>query len=1382
MKKLVLALVGLVLAAAAGTAVYIASIDWNQHKNKIAEQFFEATGRNIVFEGPVAFKILPHPYLNASKVKIYNAKNREAPLVEIPNLVANLALGPLLKGNVEVERMTLENPQINVEVGDDGQFNWENDFTPEQRQTIEQSQIKFNSISLNKAQVTFNDPTRDIAFQLDDLNGEFMAESMFGPFHVEGNYIKDNSPEGFALSVGKLSDSFPTTFNLVITHPNSQSYVRFDGNFMLTNQILNGNLIVESKQLQDFVKANFKKWQLAKEYDYPLALTLDMALDGDEMALSNMVIKYGDTQGAGSMQIPLNDGLIKDENSIRPRINMAFNFTELNLDPIVFTINDFIKTYADGKKAYQPNGRFDWIVDVKSLKTQYNGQPVKNFEASFDMINDMLTINNMAAVLPGDTDVKIKGSLSAVDDEPFYNIETSFNSSDFLKTLNWLNIKPVVSVASTYRKAVGNARLAGTLNKIQISPFSLTMDKSSLSGEAGIKLGERPDVMLVLNADMINFDNYIVPLPKEEADKNWAQRMQYRFARLGKLNDFDMQLTAHLDLGIYEALPFEKVDAKLNLLGGKMDIEQLNINSVANAQMNYAGKLSGFGGVPAYENLKYQIKTEDVAALINKFEFKAPDLDYKQLKNFETQGVVTGDLEKFAINTNSKLENLEVNYSGQVAKEKENFVYNGDMEIKHPDFVKLLNNLNIPYNPEAFSLGLLNLKTHFQGQANAFKATNLKGNIGFNEFNGNIDFDNTGKRPQIITDMEINKLEIERFLSAAKNNGNGAVLVSPQNDEAEFLARPLFNKDKFDFAAWQKFDLSGKVKVDDLSYKNYEFGKSSMEVSLNNGDGSLNNIKAQFRGGDLDGELHLNARENVLSGIMSLVKGEINAMNLGGSKYSLYNGTVNANLTFNTKAASRDEIASNFKGNMSFDLNDVNVKGWDLAAIYNDITKREVPDGLMTTVKNNLERGNTEFSRISGKMSFNDGEFSLSDTTMQNRSGNIEVFGDGNIPNWNMNVVYNVKYNEPQYLPGYSFSLKGSMNAPLLDVNVSALFDLYKAKQDKVIADEQAKAAAERERLQDLLNEQLKITQALSDDISNNVQPLMTSRKAELQRKTAIDSFEQAEKQLSGETTDLAQKLLTASQSEPNEELIQNLTAANEKATAKLEQIRSDMDKAYAADLQYKMKNIYTKLVDNYNQGKMLIFNFNSAVDGYNSRLAKIKTDFNLKEDVNVAGWKQFIDDKAQLLDNQNQELMDKYKELRKSSDIQKMSDYNKELLELQTAIQSDLDAMEDSIKQYKTYTDEKVSEAEQQYADEVRNAEVRRKVEENTGHINIKKTGRHITVKRDIEDIEKSEKLTSEENVPLLDFSTNSVRKAKPDTQPQNGVNVIKKGRLNRK
>ena len=75
MKKILLILFGLVIVAATGISVYVSTIDWNQHKGKIAEQLQEITGKKIVFSGPVSMTVFPTPSLNASNIKVYSSIN-----------------------------------------------------------------------------------------------------------------------------------------------------------------------------------------------------------------------------------------------------------------------------------------------------------------------------------------------------------------------------------------------------------------------------------------------------------------------------------------------------------------------------------------------------------------------------------------------------------------------------------------------------------------------------------------------------------------------------------------------------------------------------------------------------------------------------------------------------------------------------------------------------------------------------------------------------------------------------------------------------------------------------------------------------------------------------------------------------------------------------------------------------------------------------------------------------------------------------------------------------------------------------------------------------------------------------------------------------------
>lgn len=1378
MKKLLLFLLALVVFAVVGVSVYVSTIDWNQHKNVIAQQFSEATGKRIVFEGPVSFKFLPTPYLNASNVKILNPSGGAKTLVEIPDLIVRLSLMPLLKGQFDVQRMELRNPQINVEVLEGGKLNWQSDLTPEQRQNIEDAKIALNSVSVGNATLNFEDPLRDVFVKLENLNGEIIAQNIMGPYKIEGNYIKDNSPEGFAISVGQLSDSFATSLNLVVTHPVSESYIRFDGSFMLANKVLNGNVIIESKKLKQFVQANFKELNVDDVYDFPLALTSDINLNEQQLNLSNIVVKYGETQGAGNLQMPFNNGF--GNGGVKPRIDAAFNFTDLDLSPVIHALFSSIHKYADSSVVYNPQAEFDVLADIKSVRTTYKGQQIKDFEISFDWMENILTLNKMSATLPGDTDVKVEGTISSFEDKPFYNLDASLSSNDFLRTLNWLEAAPEVPVAATYRKAVGNAKFTGNLQRIQISPFKVTLDKSSVTGEAGIKLDTpRKDIMLVLNTDMINFDNYIGALPDEVKTKTWAQRMVYRFSKLGFLNDFDMQAKLKMNLGIYESMPFENVNFSGNLLDGKLMIENLQIGSVANSTVEIRGLLSGFGQSPSFEDFNYVIQTDDLAALINKMEFKAPNLDYKKLNDFQILGAISGNMSDFLTDTNIIFENMNLVYRGQVSREGTKVFYNGELELKHPDFVKLLNDFNLSYSPKAYSLGLFDLKAKINGYANAFQAEPLNFNIGFNTFMGKLRYErNDDARPSVIADLNINKFEIERFLNEVSGKG-AAPIVSPEAEtKAEFLSRPTWTRNTINYDFYKSFDLNGHFNIQELSYQSQIFKDAQMDASLAQGNADVKKFSADYLGGKIEASLQMQMQEKTLiNGQVKISEADINQMDIGGNVYALNNGKFNTEFSFSAPMDSEIAFVSGMNANVNFDFSNVNLKGWNLQAIYEDILKREQADGLNAVVKEALTSGNTELANLKGKTTVAEGGFSLVDTILKGKDFEVSVSGEGSLPEWTMNLLFNARYDEPKYLPGFAFSFKGPINAPLLDVDVGALFNFYQSRQDKKQADIRAAEDAENERLTLLVQEQKRDSEALIADVRNNLERDLEDKRQDVFSDEANAAYAEIKQKLGNVVADLAQNSAKADNPNVDENMLREIHEANIQAVMEIEKQRQLLSGAYVDDLKKHNQAIYRQIVESYNRSKALSFNYNALKDGFDARLAAIETDFRPEDDVNISGWQNFIEDKISAIENQDKNLLDEVQKMQTVTDVVAAEEYKNQLQDLKNLLEVDLKNIEESLNEYKEYTEKKVSAQEDAYAAKLRKEEVQRKLEENTGSISIKKSGKTLTVRRNIEDIEKAEELANEKEVRVLDFSRPKVMIE--SQQSVSNVNVVKKGRV---
>ena len=95
----------------------------------------------------------------------------------------------------------------------------------------------------------------------------------------------------------------------------------------------------------------------------------------------------------------------------------------------------------------------------------------------------------------------------------------------------------------------------------------------------------------------------------------------------------------------------------------------------------------------------------------------------------------------------------------------------------------------------------------------------------------------------------------------------------------------------------------------------------------------------------------------------------------------------------------------------------------------------------------------------------------------------------------------------------------------------------------------------------------------------------------------------------------------------------------------------------------------------------------------------------------------------------------------------------------------------------FKKMVDSKILAAEEEYNTKIEDEENRRRVEENTGSISIKKTGKTLTVVRDLEEIKNAEQEISSEEVRVLDFSREKLNIQKQEEA--SNENVIKKGRI---
>lgn len=118
-----------VVAVLAFTALsvyaYLSVLDPGEFRDDIAKVVKSTTGRELIIDGEVSFKIFPAPKLLVENVSLSNAKwGARSTLMSVDRVIAEVALIPLFSRAISVRRVVLVRPVLNLERSKSGKSNW----------------------------------------------------------------------------------------------------------------------------------------------------------------------------------------------------------------------------------------------------------------------------------------------------------------------------------------------------------------------------------------------------------------------------------------------------------------------------------------------------------------------------------------------------------------------------------------------------------------------------------------------------------------------------------------------------------------------------------------------------------------------------------------------------------------------------------------------------------------------------------------------------------------------------------------------------------------------------------------------------------------------------------------------------------------------------------------------------------------------------------------------------------------------------------------------------------------------------------------------------------------------------------------------------------
>lgn len=317
-------------------------------RDEIAAAVRAETGRELTFSSAPSFSFFPSPGLVLRDATLSPPHGMTgAPTAAIPEIAVEVRLWALLRQRVEMKRIVLRKPVLDLRIDAQGRRSWDQastpspatsvrladagttrtDATPPRRKRIEKAidRIEVGEVVIEGATVRFSDERRGTRGQLDAIDARVTFSPAEGPARLKGTLLAAGEPVGFEASLGSLDGLIrqqPETLDVAVT--STPLEVRFAGSVHVRPELaLAGRIETKSPSARDLLRWLGTVLPPSRGFG-ALAFSGDIAVDGPRSRLSNATVTM---DGATA-----NGDIATDVSGPRPRVNAALAVSALDLD------------------------------------------------------------------------------------------------------------------------------------------------------------------------------------------------------------------------------------------------------------------------------------------------------------------------------------------------------------------------------------------------------------------------------------------------------------------------------------------------------------------------------------------------------------------------------------------------------------------------------------------------------------------------------------------------------------------------------------------------------------------------------------------------------------------------------------------------------------------------------------------------------------------------------------------------------------------------------------------------------------------------------------------------------------------------------------------
>ena len=551
-------------------------VDWNSFRGEIESRLSEATGWQAEVSGDIHFVLLPAPrfQLGGLSLREADAAAEAAPLADIGSVEGEVALAPLLRGDVEVTHVRLSDFSLNVTVDEDGRLDWTSPINvsdPGADSYVDPKSVSLTSAQLERGTLQYRDlrSGREVSFA--GINGTFSAASLQGPLRADVAFTQGGAKGEVELAVGEFAGTkaFPVT--AALSYPEISSRLSFSG-----------------------IATEFSR---AGRLDGAFQAQAGMKEKGEPLVNVNAGLVAGENEARlRTLVADLPGGTLKGEAVLSltgtPRAALDLSAVSLTLDPY-FAGPETGEAVA-GLLSYLP-ADMDFEAAIKADGVLYRERSAKELSAQLMREEGVWRLTEAALKLPHDARLEMRGRRSeAAGGKTRYDGTFNLRAPNAHLFSSWLagtapvngnggatalNVEGTLALSDTLwqfyniEAALGPAGESGAVEENLRGGFSLArVERQALSIEAHGR-----------DVDLTPLAPLLALLPEDP--REMASERDISLVTTGQNVTFEDWQAAELD-------------AEAALRQGALAIDHVHLADPSGASLSLSGRLAGIEDEP----------------------------------------------------------------------------------------------------------------------------------------------------------------------------------------------------------------------------------------------------------------------------------------------------------------------------------------------------------------------------------------------------------------------------------------------------------------------------------------------------------------------------------------------------------------------------------------------------------------------------------------------------------------------------------------------------------------------------------------------------------------------------------------------------------------